>query len=679
MMATARIRHDRVPPGSRIYSGLLTGVAGLVLGMPGVVLAEDIAPFRLTGIEGYTSLRYLYDAQSLGAVTTGAKTTDSLSSLQEEVFINTHSYFYHPNFLKMDLGGGPLWVQNRAESAGVGNESNDTLYNLTGRLSFLEQKPYPLAIYYDHLNSTVSTSLTESFNQTNTKYGSTFSLREPLSPVQFTADVFRQRSEGQSLDRIVSDDIEQATARLYSTLGPDGYGQLQYLSSRQESMSGNPTLPIVPTTVETHNANFDSRLLFGANRQFTNTNIIGYSSQSYVHPDTTLAREDFRFSPDLRWQHSETLTSLYRYNLFKSSEAMLDTTNQSARLGLNHQYAERLFTTFDLHGEDNRITGLTLRSYGADALVSYRRPFSIGSVQLSAHAIYDQKDREASVALINVFSERITLADAIPMTLTQDFIDTTTIRVFNLTRSQEYSTVADYRIIVIGSRTQIQRLATGTILDGEEVLVDYAFRTGGTAGYNLFDQSYQASLTLYRYYTAYARYRDAAYRLTSGAPTLPLNSVQNTLYGLRVDQPLWQDFMLGGEAMFEHQEEDISPYRRESYDAYVQTPLLFHSTSRLSARRVTVDYVNSPEDVNLTGWALQLRSSPWAYTTLSAEANYEEDSGGTLLRRYWRQTLTAEWRFRKLIVRGEGQYAREIQGDYERERIVIRAIVRRDF
>ncbi len=662
------------------YSGVVAAT-GLTLVMTGACLAEDLAPFRLTGIDGYAAVSYLSDTERQGDGSTTS--TLAIASLQEEVFLNTHSYFYHPNFLKMDLGGGPLFVQNRYEADGVVNRESSALYNLVGRLSFLEQKPYPFSVYYEHLNPTVTTSLTQSFTQTNTRTGATFSLREPLSPVLVDTGVFRQRSEGRSPTYVVDDDNEQASVRLSSNFGPDSHSQLFYQVNRLQSASGNPDLPILPTRVESRTASFDGRFLLGAQRKLTYTQLIGMNSLAFVRPDFQVEREDFRFSPDLRWQHSDRLTSFYNYSLYKSNEttaaaSTVEATNQSARAGLAHYDADRLSVTADVHARDDRITGLALRSYGTGVQAGYTRPWEHAVLRFNAGLIYDQNDREATVALIDRIGEGITLVDAIPVTLAQEFIDTATIRVFNLARTQEY-TLTDYRIIVIGTRTQIQRLATGTILDGQQVLVDYAFQTGGTAGYRYLSQSYQTSLTLYRYYTVYARYFEADYRLTSGAPTLPLNSSRNILYGLRADQPLLSGASAGVEVMFERQEEEISPYRRQSYDAYLQLPVWVRIDTRLSARRLFVEYANSPEDVDLIGWAVQLRSNPWLYTSLTAESTYEEDTGGTLRRAIVRNSLGVEWRFRQLSVRGEGQHIREELGTFERDRTVIRLTARREF
>ena len=667
--------------------GRVAGAAGLVFVLSGACLAEDIAPFRFTGFDGYAAIDYLSDTQR--TTVGGPTSTQAIAKLQETVFLDTHSYFYHPNFLKMDLGAGPLFVQDRFESSGVVNRETSDLYNLAGRLSFLEQKSTPFAVYYEHLNPTVSTSLTQSFIQTNTKTGATFTVREPLSPVLVTTEVFRQRSEGRSTTLIVDDDVEQASARLSTNFGPDKYGQLYYQVNRLQTSGGISDLPIVPTQVESRTASFDGRFQFGSKREFTYTQVIGLNSLSFVRPDFLLEREDFRFSPDVRWQHSDSLTSFYNYNLYKSNETVVDATNQSARAGVIHRDSDRVAVTADVHGTDDRITGLDLRTYGAGVQASYTRPWTDVVLRLSAGVLYDQNDRDAAAALINIVGERIALVDGIPVTLAQEFIDTATIRVFNLARTQEYCpdvtplppgcTTADYRVIVIGSRTQIQRLATGNILDGQEVLVDYAFQTGGSARYNYVNQNYQAGLTLYRYYTVYVRHFDANYRLTAGLPTLPLNSQRNTLYGLRIDQPLMTGMTVGGEASFERQDEEIAPYNRQSYDIYLQLPEWARTSPRLSARRLFVEYANSLEDVDLTGWALQLRSNPWSYTSLTAEVNYEEDTGGTLRRVIVRDTLGLEWRFRQLLVRGEGQYTREEQGTFERNRTVIRFTARREF
>ena len=626
------------------------------------------------------------DEQKTGSTST----TSSSSTMREELFINTHSYFYHPNLLKMDLGGGPVWVQNQTSSAGVGTADQATLYNLTGRLKFLEQKPYSLDVYYDHLNPTFSTSITQSFIQTNTKYGSTLTLREPWSPVLFTLDSSRQVTNGEGISWVTNDETKQTTAKLYSSMGQADHAQLVLQATQQDSTSGNPGLTITPTSIDSKSATFDSRFLFGENRQITNTDTATANTQTYIQSTRIIEHKDFNFTPDVLWQHSDTLSSFYRYNLYKSSDNNIDTNRQSAKSGVNYQLSKNLNMNGDLHSDSNSSYGLVQNSYGTDMRMKYSQPLSDSTtLQLSANAIYDQRNRVATVSLTNIYGEQQLLSGTTAVPLSREFIDITTIQVFNQTRTQQYCpdttplpagcTVADYRVIVIGSLTQIQRLATGNILDGQSLLVDYAFQTGGDAQYTLLDWGTQANLSIYKNLSIFANYRQLDYRLITGLPTVPLNPIRNTQYGLRIDQPLSLGFTVGAEVMYEIQNEDIAPYHRNNYTSYIQTPVYLHSTLRLSGRMVRIDYLNSTEDVNLTGWSARMNTGPWGNAVMTAELNHEQDNGGSLPRSNERLTLGVNWLFRELTLRGEGLRSQETQGSYQREYSLLRVLLTRRF
>ena len=236
-----------------------------------------------------------------------------------------------------------------------------------------------------------------------------------------------------------------------------------------------------------------------------------------------------------------------------------------------------------------------------------------------------------------------------------------------------------YTLTPFGTKTLVRRLITPINDQDRTFSVDYAYETGGSAVYSILDQHVQASLTLYRYYNIYVRYRDSAQTLISGAPTLPLNSVRNTSYGARADTPLPSGILVGGEVTYEYDREDISPYDRRDYLAYLQFPLPFLSTLRLSGRRTEVDYLYASQRVELTGYIAQLNSRPWYRTLLTAEASYDEDTGGSLLRQTWSRALMAEWQIRQMTLRAEGRYTSEALGDAERDRTMVRMLLRRDF
>lgn len=678
MAATGQIRNNT---GSRICA------TALLLGFCAYTLADDeVAPFRMTDVDGYLSMQYMGDEQK----SAGANATNSSSTMKQELFVNTHSYFYHPNLLKMDLGGGPVWVQNQIESAGIGTKDQATLYNLSGRLKFLEQKPYSMDVYYDHLNPTFSTSIAQSFIQSNTKYGSTLTLREPWAPFFFTLDNSRQVTSGEGLSWVTNDEIKQTSARLYNSISTGGHAQLVLQATQQDSSSGNPALIITPTTVDSQNISLDTRFLFGDKKQITNTNTIISNSQTYLQSGVFMEHKDFSFAPDVLWQHTNDLSSFYHYNLYNSNDRFIDNTRQSAKTGASYQFNNDFHMSGDLHGESNRTYGFEQDSRGSDLRMKYNQPVGANSaLQISANAIYDEKNRIAAIALANIYGEQQQLSGTASVPLIREFIDITTIQVFNLTRTQQYCpdttplpagcTVADYRIIVIGALTQIQRLATGNILDGQSLLIDYAFQTGGDAKYTSLDWGIQTNLTLYRNFSIFANYRQLDYRLISGTPSVPMNQIHFTQYGMRIDQPVLSGFTVGAEALFENQDEEIAPYRRDSYTSYMQTPVYQRSSLRLSARKASVNYLNSAEGVKLIGWSARMNTGPWGNAVMTAELNHEQDDGGSLPRSNEQLTLGVNWRFRELSLRGEGLRSKETQGSYQREYSLARILLTRRF
>ena len=118
----------------------------------------EVGGFRLTDISGSTAIRYLLtdrDRASQGV----EGSFETQQNLEADLFILTRSYLYHPDFLDMVIGGGPLLVfQNFSATAGT-NSSDEAFFNFVADLKFLEQKAYPVRAYYELSHPSVSTSL----------------------------------------------------------------------------------------------------------------------------------------------------------------------------------------------------------------------------------------------------------------------------------------------------------------------------------------------------------------------------------------------------------------------------------------------------------------------------------------------------------------------------------------
>lgn len=655
----------------------LIGVIVVLSGLPAVAVAQEIAPFRLTGIEGFVSLRTLFEENTskreVGEVKTESRQTQR--TFEEELYFLTHNYIFHPNFLKLDLGGGVVFAQERFESDGQARASEDIFYNATGRLTLLEKKPYPLSLFYDRLTVPVSSGLAERFFLTQSKYGLNFAFLEPLAPAPLTLEAFQQTEKGEGSSQIRDETVTQVNVQMHKTFPKkSGNASLTYQFERQDSASGNRLTPIEKSRITTHAGDYTATYVFGSRRQVQVQHLFSVFTQGGFP-----ARRDIQKFLTLNWQLTDALTGFANYNLRMNRTEDVSTISHAARVGFSHQLYESVSTDVDVHIDDSDSTGLQTRIVGVGGGVRYQKKTFFGSLSLHYRALYDINDRRSTAAEIQVFSERHVLTGLLPEELNNDNVIPSTVRVFNATRSMTFTEGVDYRLTVVGITTRIERLVDSNIQDGEAVLVDYAHATTGTFKLSIFDQSYGVRLDFFSYLTLFARFRNTSQTLLAGISLQPLNSITSQLYGLRFYLPIQDAFVVGGDAEYENHEEDISSFRRTSYSWFLQLPLAASTVFFANFSRVVVDNLDSPEDVNAIGVRLRLESRPWARARFSAEASFDRDTGGTLEREVRLATVLGEWRFRQLILHLEGQFGQERQGDVERDKIRFNVEIHREF
>jgi len=625
----------------------------------------------MTDIESHLELRYLSEERIDSNA--GVETLNqNQATFEEEFKVLTHNYVYHPSFLKLDLGAGVTFVQDTFETDTGTSKSNDGLYSLHGRASFLEKKPYPVSFYYTRENPASFPGLAERVQQTYTVYGFDFSLLEPVIPLKMHFFASHNESEGSSPNQIVDNSTDRFGVRASKAYTENYSQQLSFDHTQEDSGSGSRNLEITPTSRTTDVTSYNSEWRFGAKKQLRY-----FDRATLTQQEGTITRDEVSFTPNLLWQHSDKLRSSYHYNYLDSTQNSFATTNQSANARVNYNYNEQ--TEFDAGAilEDNQTTGVDNQVRGVDGKVVYNRAIPIGMLTLSAGLGYRENDRNSTAPEANVIGETITLTGLTPVALANDFIVPGSIEVLNLARTQTYVIGLDYRVIVVGSRTEIQRLSGSNIGDPEQVLVDYTYQTGESGSYTNLDQTYYAGLALYQYYNLYARYRMVDQDITSGTPTL-LNSQRSLSIGARAEYPVNKWLEVGANADLVKHEEDISPYNSQRYSAYSQFLLPLSTNLRLTASQTIVDNLNSVEDIDLTSFSIILRSRPRRQMTLTAEAYTEEDNGGTILRKRDAFKLSAQWQVYRLIMGAQVIFSKEQTDVTDTERNQFLLTIRRD-
>lgn len=667
----------------------MPGVVGVcyalsVAGIPSNTYANEIAAIRFTSFEGHIELRFREDKQTTG--TGGSGSTETRTSFEEEVFLLSHGYIYHPKFLKVDLGLGPIFTQSKLENADGSVSDNTAELDLLARLSFLEEKPYPLVLYYEKNHPTVALSFTDRYEQQNEKYGFDFQLRQPLLPFKLSLGASRHKNEGEGFNLIIDDVIDQRTVRADIPIGRDGYATLVYNENDLVSKTRFKDPPTQTTTeVSTDTTTLDSRAYFGEKNEFQLSNFLSYVEQHDVRP-----YKELRYTPELRWAHSEDLESFYRLSYVDSEQETVQTTNYGASTGFRYDASDRTSINASLHAEDNETTGLTLENYGVNSGISHKRDYSFGTLNLSGGWNYDYYDRVVTSPFVPV-DIILNFVGTTPQFLPHENIEEPYITTITATRilnggaevTLGYAGTAcggvndTFAAVKIGTRTQVEICE---VTPGEDIQVRFQYRydSGGSVAYSSFVQSYAANLRLYNVTNLFMRYRDHSSSIQSGTPTVSLTESRNAQVGVRVDYPVFGSMMIGGEAVYEEEQGTSFTYNRESYDLYFQFMMLNGST-RIGTHQVTVDYENSNEDIELVRHSLQFRIRPWNRFNLTADLSDEEDTGGSTHRQTKIAALNAQWRIRKLIAVAEARYIDESYGDNDRQRSLIRFTVRREF
>lgn len=645
----------------------------------------EIAPFRLIGIDGYILARYLTDASISAGVVGGATARATQSSLSEEIYLMTHSYVYHPSLLLLDLGGGPVIDRSQDGGDGAGPSTRRQMFNLNARATFLRDKPYTGALFYDRSNQTQSVGPAQQMLNENTRYGATFSVRSPVTPLPLQVDITRSTSLGTGAEQVMDDRVDQLRIKMDANLGKLGDSTLQLVSTRQDSASGSAGLPIQASRIASDRANLDTRLKFGSMNEYELSNAVALNRSSFTGGQGSLAsQKDASFGLDLRARHSEELQTYGRYNVNSNQQDDQSMTLNAASAGLNYRFSPDLSGALGMRGESNRASQLNSTSYALDGSAQYRQTLPLGQATAGYNVAYSQRDQQATSLMAKMLGEQMTLVSTSFVSLRHPQIMAGTVVVTNLTRTQTFVEGQDYFLSPIGLELRIQRLIGGNILDGQTVLIDYDYSSGGSYAASQFDNALSLSWAYKSYLNVFIRHFASAPRLVSGSPTSPLNSVNSTSYGARVDIPLSmlaQESLLGGSAEREVRRETISSYTRANLDAYVQMelPLAKSGNVRLGARQMQVDYDNSPlQAVKLTAVDFRLWARIDYGIDLSAEASRHRDTGGPELREGSAASIRAQWRQRKLSATVELTRVHDAQGQVERTRTYGQVLLRRD-
>lgn len=635
--------------------------------------------FRLTGIGGSLELGYSIEDIEVKRVD-GTITNYRRPVSDQKLDIKTQSYVYHPNLLEMALGVGVEYKSEDIETGSTSNESRQKLYSFNGEFDFLKEKPYPLKLYYNQYNPTSSVGVADTVTHENKDYGLIFTLKDPIVSFPILLRANHSESIGKGGGTSINSEQDFQDIRI-TTKGLDNLiATISIDHSRKRSGSGSFNLPLQTTLNEKYGLDFTGTYKFGDNYRNTLFNKLSYDIDEFKG----LSRiEDARFYLSLNMEHSPTFKSRYSYNIDKTinNDMGSDFTNEDMTIGILSELTENLSFTGDLDLSNEEAQGFDRNVYGFRSFLRYKTEITDNFAFNSSYLLkYQLSEQISELSYISLLGEAHRLENLQYVTLENDFVLSDSVVVSNQDRTQIYTPGIDYLLTVVGSETRVERLLSGNISDGESVLIDYRYETGGTFSYGLLNQAITTGITLYNNYRVSMGYSKQDESLVDGKPIRPLYTTETAYASADARHRLSQSMGLSWRLAVEREKSELRPFTRKEADINLTSALpVLNGFANLHSRYESIDNELSDEDVDLTLHGIGIHVRTGFRSRLSIKYSVEKDTGGTITRNVQRSEMDYMWRWRLLSFRLKGEYNLEEQGNASRKDSSVFLTLVRDF
>jgi len=291
----------------------------------------------------------------------------------------------------------------------------------------------------------------------------------------------------------------------------------------------------------------------------------------------------------------------------------------------------------------------------------------------------ERNDQESTADEIDVFDEPLLLLGTTPVDLRNEFVVPGSVVVRNADKTQTYLEGLDYRLIVTGSVTAVQRLVNSGITDGETVLVDYSYSTSGTAQFDTFGSGIAFRADFLQTFRAHVRYNWQDSRIREGELTNPLNDGEILEFGVGASNQFLDNWTL--DAQYRHLQQDLetSPFVSDQVDISVTTSLWGTLSVTLAGGMNETDYENSDEDVSQVSYRIGLRGLVFRRSYFAYDAFLLDDTGGSLARKQFRHRLHFRWSYRQMRFDLRATLSEDELGVSERNNTTVTAQLTRVF
>tara|TARA_R110001583_G_scaffold114876_3_gene265339 strand:- start:1611 stop:3590 length:1980 start_codon:yes stop_codon:yes gene_type:complete len=524
--------------------------------------------WRLLSLNGEVNLsNYYWDQKT---VRNNYKERLESSFLSGELLLNSKSYFYHPNFLTLDLdvGYSPETGQLLSVVTPDRNEIN-SLKKVDARVYLFKNNA---------LNLSVFANLNESYNNrenlTNLKtnfenIGSVLSFSNKYLPLTLSYNKGKGEQLELQTDRSYITETSNFEVKTSKSFGKNDWNQFVY--SHNEYLYDDKFLV---TQLNPYGNIIDNKIV----RWNLSNNFFLDSKKNYSFV-SRISDEDQ--SGDYNYKRFEVLESIFfklpqnfnlygNYNFFDIKGDITDLKQQDIRGTLSHQLYKSLRTNVSF--ESNNINDIKYKEIitrkGLDIRYDKKIPLD-GQLTLSYLVSSYNQERISDDTTTFIQREDYKLTDSQIILLNNQNVNISTVVVKDVTGTITYQLNFDYILIERNELLEIQRMPGGQIANNETVYIDYITTLPQSYKYNAITNSFLVNIALYKNKLEfYYKKANQDYIDPINEELFTLDYYNQNLYGSRFNLNSFS-----GGVEYDNYKSTLIPYRLMRYYLIVQGEL----------------------------------------------------------------------------------------------------------
>ena len=583
-----------------------------------VAIAQDdnhVSPafFRMTSLSGELRLEGLYRKQTIKR--SYLDDTDFNSLFSGSLLLNTHSFFWHPNFLQVDLGLEYSPEQSRNDYLIIPDEGElRTLKKLDLRTMLFQKKAVSLSTFANVSQTYSNREFLSNIRTDSKNFGGVFFFRNRFLPLSVSYQQGEINQEEIKTGRLFNYESSNLQGRIARNIGQLSRNELIYTNSKFNRVEKE--LPVVKTDLQ--DILLNNELYFDRKQRYRFNSILNAADQTgYDEQQRLQAFETMSLKLPARFE------LIGNYNYYNVDRTFQEITQQTSRGIIRHKLYESLLTNayYETTSVDQTAFSETDRRMGID--FDYEKKIPAGELYLSYKYLFQQQEKRGESSSLQIMHEEYTLTDGTIVLLKRPYVDQTTIMVRDVTGAILYQQNLDYILIPRGNYIEIQRVPGGQIENKATVYLDYVTVTPGDYTYDMKNEYWSAGVSLFKQFlNIYYRHTNQDYTNLHQTDYVTLNYYTQQLYGLRLD---YKGMSAGAE--YDDNNSSILPYQLTRYFASLQGTLTTRLMLSLNANISNYHLVQENENQNFADISSQLIYNLSSRSKLNIEAGYRQQRG----------------------------------------------------